>query len=63
MTPLLCQVIGHRRSRRDARWIGKRWISYCRLCGAKMVRDGPQCWTAIPYVDGVADVPEYAPGE
>jgi hypothetical protein len=54
MTPLLCHWLGHRRSRRDARCIDNRWISYCRRCGSLMIRDAPQCWTAVRFVDGIA---------
>ena len=62
MTPRLCALIGHSRSVRDARLIDNRWISYCRHCGSLMVRDAPQSWTVVRFVDGMPD-PEYAPGE
>jgi hypothetical protein len=50
---LVCKLLGHRRSRRDARRIGALWISYCRRCGLLMERDAPQCWSAVTFVDGV----------
>ena len=59
----LCRFIGHRRSRRDARWIDNRWISYCRHCGSLMVRAAPQTWTVIHFVHGVPIDPEQAPAE
>jgi hypothetical protein len=60
MTPLVCRLIGHKRSRRDARWIDHRWISYCRHCGALMVRQGPRQWAAVRFVDGIAIEPDPA---
>jgi len=59
MTPWLCRLIGHSRSRRDARWIDRRWISYCRHCGSLMVRDAPQSWTVVHFVDGMPVDREY----
>jgi hypothetical protein len=53
MPPVVCKLLGHRRSRRDARRIDDRWISYCRRCGSLMVREAPSQWSAIIFVDGV----------
>ncbi|HET7709277.1 MAG TPA: hypothetical protein VFK50_07070 [Sphingomicrobium sp.] len=53
MPSLLCKLLGHRRSRRDARRIDARWISYCRRCGSLMVREAPRRWSAVIFVDGV----------
>jgi hypothetical protein len=54
MASSVCKLLGHKRSRRDARLIDDRWISYCRLCGSLMVRDAPDRWSAVRFVDGVA---------
>jgi len=53
MASVVCKLLGHRRSRRDARLIDAQWISYCRWCGSLMVREAPRCWSAINFVDGV----------
>jgi hypothetical protein len=63
MPPLLCNLLGHRRSGRDARRIDGRWISYCRWCGSLMVRAGPQSWTVVRFADGVPMQPEYEHNE
>ena len=51
----MCKLLGHRRSRRDARRIDTQWISYCRRCGSLMIRKAPQCWSVVTFVDGVPD--------
>jgi len=61
MPPIACRLLGHRRSRRDARRIDEQWISYCRWCGSLMVRQAPTQWSAVHFVDGVpADRPREA---
>jgi hypothetical protein len=57
MPPVICKLLGHRRSRRDARRIENRWVSYCRWCGAMMVREAPSLWSAVNFSDGVATDP------
>ena len=61
---LMCKLLGHRRSRRDARRIEQQWISYCRRCGCLMIREAPASWSVVTFVDGVADRPngEAQPG-
>ncbi|HVH38201.1 MAG TPA: hypothetical protein VM757_06405 [Sphingomicrobium sp.] len=54
MPPIVCKLLGHHRSRRDARRIDDRWISYCRRCGSLMVRRGPKQWSAVHFDHGVA---------
>jgi len=63
MPPLLCNLLGHRRSSRDARRIDGRWISYCRRCGSLMVREAPQCWTVVRFIDGEPRQPGYEHSE
>ena len=60
----VCKLLGHRRSRRDARLIDSRWISYCRRCGALMIREAPERWSVVTFVDGVPAEPgrEAQPG-
>ena len=50
---LWCKLLGHKRSRRDARLIDARWISYCRHCGSLMTREAPNQWQVITFVDGM----------
>jgi hypothetical protein len=61
---LLCKLLGHRRSRRDARRIDRQWISYCRRCGSLMLREAPERWSVVTFVNGVPDQPcrEARPG-
>jgi hypothetical protein len=54
MAPVVCKLLGHRRSRRDARRIDAQWISYCRWCGSLMIRQAPRRWSTVIFVDGVA---------
>lgn len=35
---IVCRIIGHRRSRRQAHRVDGAWLSRCKRCGVKLVR-------------------------
>jgi hypothetical protein len=43
----ICNLIGHRRSKRWARPAAGTWTSECKRCGTRLERIGPGRWLAI----------------
>ncbi|MEO7240109.1 MAG: hypothetical protein ABIW16_01795 [Sphingomicrobium sp.] len=48
--PLVCRMVGHRRSRAAARLVGYNWRSDCLFCGTRLVRVGPGVWKPFDQV-------------
>lgn len=44
MLELICQVVGHKRSRRQIHHDGNAWLSTCRICGQPMIRVRRGVW-------------------
>jgi hypothetical protein len=47
MLNILCNLVGHHRSRRLARPAADTWKSQCHLCGTPMQRISPGYWLPI----------------
>jgi hypothetical protein len=54
---LICRVVGHRRSIRQARRASGGWVSRCKLCGEPLIRRGPKAWHSAALATST-DVPE-----
>ena len=55
---LICRLIGHRRSRKRARFLAGGWVSRCRFCDERLIRLGPKQWVIPPAIlTAEADVP------
>jgi hypothetical protein len=49
MLGLICRIVGHRRSKRDASFDTEHgWRSFCSRCQAPMIRIGKGDWTLDP---------------
>jgi hypothetical protein len=47
MMNFVCDLLGHRRSRRLARPYAGTWRSRCVLCGERLERAGPKNWRPV----------------
>ena len=52
---ILCQVIGHKRSKRRARVWRESWQSECIVCSERLGRIAPRKWLPIQAVRAVFD--------
>lgn len=48
----ICNLIGHRRSKRQARPAAGTWTSECQRCGTRLERIGPRQWLPIADLRG-----------
>jgi hypothetical protein len=44
---IICDHIGHWRSKRAARFVAYNWRSKCLFCGTKLVRVAPGVWKPV----------------
>jgi hypothetical protein len=58
---LICRMIGHRRSIKQARRVAEGWASRCTFCDEPLIRRGPKAWQpaalAIPEANSEVPLP------
>jgi len=58
---LICRMVGHRRSIKEARRVACGLTSRCTFCGEPLIRRGPKAWqsaaTPVAELDSAAPLP------